>query len=142
LIQTKATTTDVAIGESINVLLGMKNAKVSSSDLSEVKRSVANSFIFNFESTQGIINRKATLRLMGLPEDFDSTYVEKIEATTVEDVQKVALNRWDISKFVVVVVGNEDAYDHLQKFLKSNPGPLEGLEIKRMKFDQKLLGMK
>ncbi len=139
MVQTKSQSTDVAIIESINVLTTLQKETVPPTELDEVRRSVENSFVFNFDSPSEILSRRASIKLLGFPDDFDETYLPKLREVTVGDVQSVAVRRWDLSKFVVVVVGNEDAYDRLSVRLRDDPGPLAGLSLQKVKFDQKLI---
>lgn len=138
MVQTKAESAGVAIKESLAVLNGMKTKPVSESELNQVKRAVENSFIFNYDSTSSVLARRAIIKLYGFPDDYDDTYIPKIERVTVDDVQSVAQRRWDPEKFVVVVVGNQAAYDQIVGLVEQKEGPLAGLPLRKVNFDQKL----
>ncbi len=139
LIQTKSESADEAVVEAMKVLKGIQESGVNKTELEEVKHSVENSFVFNFATTSNILDRRASIKMLGFPDDFDQTYVSKIRDTSTEQIQEVAQKRWDLSKFVFVVVGNEDAYAELERRLKDNPDLLAGRSLKKIGFDQKIV---
>ena len=76
--------------------------------------------------------------MLHYPADYDQRYIERLRAVTAENVKTVARNRWDITKLVVVVVGNETAYNSVTQALASGDGALSKLPVKRARFRQKL----
>jgi hypothetical protein len=54
-------------------------------------------------------------------------------------VQQVAVKRWDPTKFVVVVVGDESAYSSLQKATQDDRSPLFRFPLRKLSFDRTLL---
>jgi zinc protease len=139
LVQTKAESTDEAIVEALQVLKGMQDEGVTEAELSEVKHSIENSFIFNFAATDRILGRHATIELFGWPDDYDQTYVSKIRGVSLADTKEVAQKRWNLSQFVFIVVGNEEAYAQLERRLKEEPRLLAGMPLKKIGFDQKIV---
>ena len=144
-VQTKAESTVQAMGESLNVLKFMQNKLVADEDLERVRDGVRNSFVFKFDSPKKMVSRRATLRLLGYPDSYDDDYIERIVSVSPEEIRKVARKRWDIGKFVVVVVGNKKAYSSLKESLGSESddtlAPIKGLPVKKLKFNQRLLGL-
>jgi zinc protease len=134
--QTKAESVGEATVESINVLIGMQQADPTEAELAERKAAIRNSFVFNFESADSVAGRIARLELLNFPFDYDETYLTKIDQVQPTAVTAVARDRWDSTKFVVVVVGNESAYSHLTKMMQESPGPLKGFELIKLGFDQ------
>jgi hypothetical protein len=55
-------------------------------------------------------------------------------------VQQVAQTRWDPSQFVVVVVGNEGAYEALAASMKEKTGPLGLFGLKKLGFESAIVG--
>lgn len=138
-LQTKAESTGQAIVESVDTLRGLQSRAVAADELGEARRSITNSFVFKFDTTEELLQRAALLKMLDYPSDYDVTYVGKIRAVSEADIQTVAKKYWDPAKFVVVVVGNETAYNSLQKALEANPEALPGLHVQKMRFDQKLV---
>jgi zinc protease len=143
-IQTKNSSVAEAMSESWKILRDIRQGGDLSADLAEAKQSIQNSFVFKYDSTSKLVNRSALLRLLGYPEDFDTTFVPKVLSVSAEKVRDVALKHWDPAKFVVVVVGNETAYNSLVKLKSYAEGVGDSefpgeLELKKLKFDQKLI---
>ena len=141
--QTKAESVAEALTESVQVLKELQQMPVPEGDLAERKVGIKNSFVFNFDSADNVAGRLARLRLLGYPDDYDATYLPKIEAVTPKNVLEVANNRWSPEKFVVVIVGNETAYQRIVSLKEAaNPSPaakiLAGFELVKLSFDQAL----
>ena len=79
---------------------------VTADELESSKQTVANSFVFNFDTPAKTLNRLLTYRYFGYPDDFIFTYQKAIAAVTREDILRVAGKYLDPSKFVTVAVGN------------------------------------
>lgn len=141
--QTKAESVGEALTESVQVLKELQQVAVPESDLVERKVGIKNSFVFNFESADNVAGRLAKLRLLGYPEDYDATYLPRIEAVSPKDVMEVANNRWNPEKFAVVIVGNETAYQRVLALKASQSETsaakiLRGFEVVKLGFDQAL----
>jgi zinc protease len=138
--QTKAESVDEALAEIVSVLGELQSTLVPESDLAERKSAIKNSFVFNFDSADNVAGRMAKLRLLKYPEDYDATFLPKIEAVTPTDVMNVAKERWNHDKFVIVVIGNDKAYRELEA-LKGAPGQsptLQKFDLVKLSFDQAL----
>lgn len=138
-LQTKAESAGQALLESLRVLKSMQENPVTEHELFEARRSISNSFVFKFDTTDELTQRAALLRLLDYPADYDDTYVDRIMAVTPDETKAVALRYWDPTQFVVVVVGNETAYTALEKALATEHGKSLGLSLQRVRFDQKLI---
>lgn len=138
-LQTKADTTGVAIRESITALQAMQREPVDDSELSEAKKGIENSYIFKIDTPDDAVRRVALLRLLGYPEDYDRTFIPRIRALSAEDVRAVAERHWHPQHFVIVVVGNENAYNSLQNLMLDPPDVLKNFQIKKVGFKQHLV---
>jgi zinc protease len=138
VIQTKSESTAQAIHSSLDIIQNMQSVPVDLSELDQAKKSVQSSFIFKFATPEEVIRREALLRLLSYPADYDKTYVSKVEALIEKDVHAVAKKYWDLSKFVIVVVGNEKAYNSLAQQLKENVQGFAGLKLKECSFLESL----
>jgi zinc protease len=139
-VQTKAESTGSAIDESIGVLETLQRSTPAISELSEKKQAIANSYVFNFGSIDDIAGRMARQELLEYPNDYDSTYLSKIEAVQPEQVSEVARNRWNPAELVILIVGNEAARDALRREQAEPDSRLHGLAITELGFDEALVG--
>jgi predicted Zn-dependent peptidase len=134
-LQTKADSVAPAIQESIGVLSKMQTAPPTDEEMEEKRTAIQNSFVLNFDSIDDIAVRNARLKLLDYPADYDQTYLAKVEGVTPASVQEVAQNRWDPSKFVIVVVGNETAYQRLERAMADKNNPLKHLALHKLRFE-------
>ena len=84
----------------------IRNEPISAAELEYAKDSTLNSFVFNFQDSGRILSRILRYEYYGYPENFIFQYQRGIEATTIEDVQRVARKYLDPAKIVTLVVGN------------------------------------
>jgi predicted Zn-dependent peptidase len=137
-LQTKAESTGDAIVEAMKVLQEMQSTPSSVRDIEERKASIEKSFIFNFASPDAVVGRRARMELLRYPADYDATYLSKIAAVNAEAVQEVARARWDLKKFVIVVVGNAQALQKMEETISRQPELFAGMPIVRAAFDSRL----
>lgn len=86
----------------------VRNEPVKPEELAYAKESTLNSFIFNFESPDQTLSRLIMYEYYDYPEDFIFDYQRQVEATTIEDVQRVAQKYLKPDQMVTLVVGNQD----------------------------------
>lgn len=99
---------------------------VTAEELESSKQTVANSFVFNFDTPAKTLNRLLTYRYFGYPDDFIFTYQKAIAAVTRADIQRVAAKYIDPAKFVTVAVGNPKDFG---KPLSSLDQPISDLDL-------------
>ena len=87
----------------------LRTTPITSDELAYAKDSTLNSFIFNFQSPDQTLSRLMRYEYYGYPEDFLFQYRKEVEATTAEDVKRVAQSHLQPSQFVTLVVGNKTA---------------------------------
>lgn len=139
VLQTKSKTTASAIVESLDVLSGMKSGLIDNTEIDQARKSIQNSFIFRLDTPDDLVRRAVLLKLLNYPKDYDSTYLDKVQAMKSSEIGEVARKRWDPAKMVVVVVGNETAYNALEHDIASRPDRyVMGTTLRRCTFDQKL----
>ena len=138
-IQTKAESTGQAIIEALNLLEDVQNNPPKPSELVHSQRSIENSYVFEFESVGTMLSRMVTQEIYGYPPDYDEVYIDKIKAVSTKDIQNVARRRWDLSKIVIVVVGNANAYNRLKEIVNEPTSRLAGEIIHIAKFDEQLI---
>ena len=135
-LQTKSSSTADALVATLEVLQELQEEPVSDAELEVANRVVSNSFVFQFESPYGVVQRWAVLKMLDYPEDYDSLYLKRRSEVSAKDVLEAANTRWDISKFVVIVVGNDEARSSLEELMKNPPSVLSGMTISYADFDE------
>ncbi len=137
-LQTKAETAGEALEASFHTLKEMQDQLIRPEELQETKQAIQNSFVFRFDSPAKALQRRAFIQLLEYPEDYDETYIPLTSQVSLEDIRQVAARRWNLEKFVVVVVGNNTAYLSLKRLFENNPELLPGGVFKKISFDEKI----
>jgi predicted Zn-dependent peptidase len=115
-----------ALKEFFNELTAIGQA-VPADELSRAKHYVSLRFPSGFETTGDISTRLEQALVYHLPEDYFSTYVQKIEAVTAADVQRVAQKYIQPRRLAVVIAGDRMAIEPGIRAL--NLGPITILTI-------------
>ena len=97
--------TGEALTEFFNELNGMATP-APAEELSRVRNLQALGFPGSFETTEDMAAQLIDLVVYGLPESFINEYVDKIQAVSAADVQRVAKQHMQTSRFVVVIAGD------------------------------------
>jgi predicted Zn-dependent peptidase len=118
--------TSESLTEFFKELTGILQA-VPHDELTRAKNYLSLRFPAGFESTGDISRRLEDLLVYRLPESYFSTYVQRIEAVTTADVQRVARQQIQPSRFAVVVVGDRQVIEPGIRTL--NLGPIRPLDI-------------
>jgi len=100
---------------------------VPAEELARAKNYIALRYPGGFETTGDISRRLEDALVYHLPDDFFSTYVQKIQAVTAADVQRVAQKYIQPGRFAVVVVGDLKATE--AKIQPLNLGPIKKLSV-------------
>jgi predicted Zn-dependent peptidase len=101
--------------------------QVPPEELARAKNYVALRYPASFEATADISRRLEDALVYQLPEDYFSTYVQKIQAVTAADVQRVAQKYVQPGRFAVVVVGDQKVIE--PKIRALNLGPIKVLTV-------------
>lgn len=139
VIQTKAESTEDAIRGSVDVLKNMQAENVELEELGKVKKSVESSFVFKIDSPEKAVGRKATLRLLNYPPDYDEHFLSTLSDLEPPAIKTVADRRWNPDEFVIVVVGNKTAYNSAVSFMNSLPAELQTFQLKVLPFTNRLI---
>lgn len=97
--------TDSAVVEFINELKTFRTTQVTEEELKNAKAAYVGSFVMNLEKPSTAANYALNIKTKNLPEDFYETYLEKLNAVTVEDIQRVAQKYFSADNARVVIVG-------------------------------------
>jgi zinc protease len=122
---TKSSSTVDATKAILDEISKLKSVPPTESEMSKAKDQVMNSFIFNYDTPQKILNEQVTLAFYGYPPDYLEKFRAGIERVTAADVTRAAQKYIDPAKLAVVVVGNKA---EIQPAL-STLGPVTELDI-------------
>lgn len=108
--------TDSSMIEILKEVKRVGSEKVSSETLKRAKAAYVGNFVIALEQPQTIARFALNIKLNDLPQDFYSTYLEKINAVTAEDVNRVANKYFKTENARIVVVGKgSDVLENLEK---------------------------
>ena len=108
--------TDSAVVETLKEINRIKTEPVDTKDLTNAKAKYVGDFVLALERPQTIANYALNIKLNDLPEDFYSTYLEKINAVTKEDVMRVANKHFRPENARIVIVGKgSEVLENLEK---------------------------
>ena len=125
-LKTRNDQVESALKAALDVVSTSKRELPDRVRFSEAKSAVERSFVFKFEEPDSIVDRAAMLELLGYPQDYDSSYLSRIEAVTAEKA-RAAADKWlRPEDAIVVVVGGVSAEKLAQEF---------SLPVYRLEFD-------
>ena len=99
--------TKEAVREFLNELSGIRGSRpVTAQELEKNKQALIRRFPSQFETVGGISNQLSSLVTYGLPDSYFNDYIAKINAVTINDVNRVANKYLDPDKMAIVIVGD------------------------------------
>ncbi len=98
--------TDSTVVQILYEMERMINELVDESSLQLTKNFMTGSFARALESPRTIANFALNIARYDLPEDYYATYLERLNAVTVEDVQQMAAKYLKPDNSIIVVAGN------------------------------------
>ncbi len=108
--------TDSAVVETLKEIKRIKLEPVDPEALWNAKAKYVGDFVLALEQPQTIARYALNIKLNDLPQDFYSTYLEKINAVTAEDVNRVANKYFKTENARIVVVGKgSEVLENLEK---------------------------
>ncbi|WP_291725951.1 insulinase family protein [Bernardetia sp.] len=99
--------TDSAVVEFLYELKRIKEEPVAEAELERAKASMIGSFVRSLERPQTVANFAINIARYGLPSDFYTNYIQKVNAVTVEDIQNAAKKYIKPENLTIVVVGDQ-----------------------------------
>jgi hypothetical protein len=109
--QTKSESTVYAIRLMIKEIERMTQEEVTDEELNRGKDEFLNSYVFNYDSKQKIVNRMLTFAHFGYPLDFADQIKEGVEKVTKADVLRVAKQYLRPDKLQILVTGKKQDFD-------------------------------
>lgn len=104
--QTRSETTVTFVQSLLKELERIRTQPITKEELALAKDSILNSFVFKFANSGQILSRLMTYEYYGYPADFIFNYQKGVQATTIEDIQRVAQKYLQPDQIVTLVVGN------------------------------------
>ena len=106
LCGTRGDKTHEAVTVMRDIITNMSTQEITDEEFRNAKDMIINSFIFNYTSAAQIAAQQMYLSAFGFPEDYLSTYIQRIEAVTKEDVLRVAGQYLRPEELRILVVGD------------------------------------
>ncbi len=117
--------TDSALTEFINELKRIREAEVTQEELDLAVNSMRGSFARGLENRSTVAQYALSSELNGLPDDYYANYLKRLEAITIQDIQRVAQKYIRPDKANIVIVGKaEEILESLRPF-----GPIEFYDL-------------
>lgn len=108
--------TDSAVVEAMKEIKRIRTEPVDAKTLKDAKAKYVGNFIMGLENPRTVANYALNIKLNELPEDFYTTYLQKINDITIEDVMKVANKYFKPENARIVIVGKgSDVVGNLEK---------------------------
>ncbi|WP_445381049.1 M16 family metallopeptidase [Robiginitalea sp. IMCC43444] len=108
--------TDSAVVEILKEIERMTEEPISEKDLELAKAMYSGNFVMQLERPSTIANYAVEILQEDLPENFYETFLERIEAITVEDIQKASKKYFKPNNARVVVAGKgSELLENLEK---------------------------
>lgn len=112
--------TDSAIVEFLKEIRKMRDEPITEKELQATKNYLTGSFARSLEQPQTIARFALNTEKYKLPTDYYATYLEKLNALTVQDIKNVAQKYMKPDNAHILVVGNKDEVsDKLKQFSAS-----------------------
>ena len=100
---------DSAIAEILNEINNIRTKKVSEEELRNAKALYNGNFALGLEDPARIASFASNILINNLSKDFYRTFLQKINAVTSDDIQRVAQKYFSYPNTRIVVVGKSDA---------------------------------
>jgi predicted Zn-dependent peptidase len=104
--QVRSEKADSAIAEIINEISNMRNGKITEEELNNAKAKYNGSFALAMEDPEKTASYATNILINNLSKDYYRTFLQKINAVTIADVQRVSNKYFNKDNARIVVVGN------------------------------------
>ncbi|SNS72228.1 Predicted Zn-dependent peptidase [Belliella buryatensis] len=108
--------TDSAVNEMIYEIRNMRENGITQTELDAAKANLSGSFGRSLESPATIANFAINIERYNLPKDYYATYLQRLGALTVEDVNVAAKKFLKPDNMYITVVGNGSVQESLLAF--------------------------
>lgn len=108
--------TDSSVVEILKEIDKIIKKPVTEEELANAKAKYTGNFVMALEKPQTIANYALAIETEDLPKDFYKTYLERLNAVTIEEVQKAAQKHFSSTNARIVVTGKgSDVQENLEK---------------------------
>ncbi len=122
---TRVDATAEVLGLLLDELDRLRDEGVTQAEAGRSVTTLVNSSVFRDASVAAVAQRAARVELLGLPDGYFARHIEEMQSLSPGDVQAAARRVIDPDHLVILVVGDEGAFDRpLEAF-----GPVERIEI-------------
>ncbi len=119
--QVRNMVTDSSVVQILGEIDRIVNEPVTEEELTNAKAKYAGNFVMALEKPETIANYALNIETEDLSKDFYKTYLERIEAVTIADVQKAAQKYFSTTNARVVVTGKgSEVLENLEKISFNN----------------------
>ncbi|MFY0689045.1 MAG: insulinase family protein [Cyclobacteriaceae bacterium] len=109
--------TDSSVNEILTEIKRMTTESVTDEELTLAKNSIAGSFARSLESPQTVASFAINSAIYNLADDYYSTYLQRVNAVTIDDVQKIAQKYLKPDNAYITIVGKAgDVESGLKQF--------------------------
>ena len=105
----KTEVTHRAVEEILREIDGLRAAAPDANELALATDYLAGVFPIRYESTDAVAGALAHATVFGLPDDWFTTYRERVRALSVQDIHAAAREHLDPSRLLVLAVGDPAA---------------------------------
>ncbi len=97
---------DSAVNEMVKEIINMRDGNITEEELAIAKAKYNGSYALRMEDPAVTASYASTILINNLPKDFYTTYLQKLNAVTIDDIKRVAKNYFNESNSRIVIVGN------------------------------------
>lgn len=108
---TKSESTIEAIQALYEDIDNLQKQPIDDQEIKKAKDAILNSFIFNFDTPDKVLQERMAYEFYGYPADFLDRYRAGIEKVTKDDVARAAAKYLHKDKLAILVVGNTKEFD-------------------------------
>jgi len=109
--ETKAASTLEVVRLMRGLMQQMREEPVTEEELALARESLVNSFVFAFTDSHEVVTQLMRLAFYDYPPDYLESYRDRVAAVSAEDVLRAARERLHPERQVIVLVGDEAAFD-------------------------------
>jgi predicted Zn-dependent peptidase len=110
---TRADRTAETLSVMLDVIGGMN--RISEDELRLATDSIINSLVFEYDNPERLLAQQIRFRMHRLPEDYLSSFQDRMIRVTIDDVKRVFQKYVDPSQMWIVIVGPESLKNDLEK---------------------------
>ena len=104
--QVRSEKADSAVAEIIAEIKNMQDGKITEEELNNAKAKYNGSFALGMEDPERTASYASDILINNLPKDYYRTFLQKINAVTIQDVQRVSTKYFSKDNSRIVIVGN------------------------------------